>query len=140
MRVAVTGMGVWCSVGRTLDQFGEALRSGRSGRRPVTRIDVSHRVYRTREAAVLADEDEIPRAVDDTRMADLSLVVARQALDDAGLVDADLEDAGLTLGTSHGGNIALMRFVRSRLALNDEAMDPGLLLQSTPTVAGQVAR
>ena len=134
MRVAVTGLAIWCSLGRTLSEFEAGLREGRSGRRPVTRFDVSHRVYRTRAAAVLADEDAIPAEVDETRLADLALVVAREALLDAGLRRRGFGGTrhGMALGTSHGGHIALMKFVRGRLGLSGGRLEPAAAPRRPP--------
>jgi 3-oxoacyl-[acyl-carrier-protein] synthase II len=141
MNVVVTGMGVWSSLGRSLSVYEDNLRTGRSGRRPVTRLDLSHPFYRTREAAVLVDEDELALELDDTRIADLALVVARDALCNAGLNPARLpERCGMALGTSHGGNIAYMKLVRGRLRAAHGVIDHRLALSCSPTVLGQVAR
>lgn len=141
MDVWVTGMGIWTSLGRTIDDFEAALRQGRSGRRPVTRFDVSHPFYRTNEAAVLADEEHLPFELDRTRIADLALAVTRDALKDAGFDPSrDPERCGMALGTSHGGNIAYMKLIRGCVGDPTGEIDPTLALSCSPTVLGQVAR
>jgi 3-oxoacyl-[acyl-carrier-protein] synthase II len=141
MRVLVTGMGIWCSIGRTTSEVEHALKNGHCGRRRVTRFDVSSPVYRTGEAAVLVEEEKLVPRVDETRIADLAVAVSRDALADAGF---DVEPCparfGVTLGTSHGGNISFSKFVRGRLGLPAGSVDYKLLLSTGATLAGQVAR
>jgi 3-oxoacyl-[acyl-carrier-protein] synthase II len=142
MRVVITGMEIWCSIGRTMSEVEQALKSGCCGRRPVTRFDVSAPVYRTREAAVLVDEETLLPRVDETRIADLAITVGLGALRDAGF---DVRSPhpprfGVTLGTSHGGNIAFAKFVRGRLGLPLGRVDHELLLSTGATLAGQIAR
>jgi 3-oxoacyl-[acyl-carrier-protein] synthase II len=134
-------MGIWCSLGRTLDEFERGLREGRSGRGAVGRFDVTNPYYRTTEAAVLAQEERLPSSLDQTRIADLTLVTACDALRDAGLAAKELPPrCGLALGTSHGGNIAYMKLIRGRLGQPSGAIDHELALCCSPTVVGQVAR
>jgi 3-oxoacyl-[acyl-carrier-protein] synthase II len=135
-------MEIWCSIGRSLAEVEQALKTGCCGRRGVHRFDVSSPVYRTREAAVLIDEDQLTQEVDETRIADLAIAVGQGALRDAGF-DARTSDPsrfGVTLGTSHGGNIAFATFVRGRLGLAEGRVDYRLLLSSGATLVGQVAR
>lgn len=141
MQVVVTGMGVWTSLGRTLGEYEEGLRRGKCGRRSVTRIDVSHSFYQTREAAVLADEEALPAELDQTRIADLALAVARDALSDAALDPARApKRMGMALGTSHGGNISFLKLVKGRVGAPGGVVDHRLALSCSPTVLGQVAR
>lgn len=141
MDVFITGIGIWCAVARGVDAFDTALREGRSGAKPVVRFDVEHPAYRTRSAASLIDEDLLVPATDETLVTDLAMYVAAAAVHDAGLEHFDLasETSGLTLGTSHGSNIAFTKFVHGRLGLPGGRLDPSLTLSATSTVAGQVA-
>lgn len=144
MRVAITGMAIWSALGRNLIEFERRLRAGESGVRPVTRMDVAHPFFRSRSAAVLAEESSLRPEVDQTMIADLALAVSRAALLDAGLLDPPMEPSeaarfGMTLGTSHGGNIAFMRLIRQRLGAAPGEPDPQLALSCSPTVLGQVA-
>ena len=140
-KIWVTGLGVWTSLGRGLNAFEVALRTGRCGRCLVNRFDVSHSFYRTREAAVLADEGQLQMDLDETRIADLALSVTRDALDDAGFDPLRAAGrCGMALGTSHGGNIAYMKLIRGRIGESAGRLDPKLVLSCSPTVLGQVAR
>lgn len=127
MRVAITGMASWSALGRNLIEFERRLRAGESGVRPVTRMDVSHPFFRSRSAAVLCEESSLRPEVDQTMIADLALAVSRAALLDAGLPDPPMEPSeasrfGMTLGTSHGGNIAFMRLIREHLGPRRESL------------------
>ncbi len=141
MDVLITGIGIWCAVARDPGAFDRALREGRNGAKPVTRFDVDHSAYRTRSAASLIDEDLLVPTIDETLVTDLAMYAAAQAISDAGLREIDLvsEVAGLTLGTSHGSNVAFTKFVHGRLGLPGGRLDPSLTLSATSTVAGQVA-
>jgi len=140
-RVMVTGMAAWSSLGRTLAEYAKGLREGASGCRPVTRLDVSSPAYRTRNAAQLANEEYLEVRVDETRIADLSISVAVEALCDAALSanSIDPQRLGVALGTSHGGNIAFMKLVRGRLGLASGRIDHRLLLSNSSTIVGQIA-
>ena len=85
-RVFITGMGIWCSLGRSLGDVADQLQAGACGRRDVTRFDVSAPSYKVRQAATLCDDDELCSEVDDTRISDLAITVGRDALRDAGLL------------------------------------------------------
>ena len=144
MRVAITGLGIWSALGRTRVEFEQRLRAGESGVRPVARMDVSHPFFRSRSAAVLSDEASLRPEIDQTMIADLTLAVSQAALRDAGLPNPPTDPSeasrfGMTLGTSHGGNIAFMRLIRERLGVAPGEPDPQLALSCSPTVLGQVA-
>jgi 3-oxoacyl-[acyl-carrier-protein] synthase II len=140
MRVYITGMGIWCSLGHTLGELEEGLRQGRSGPRPITRFETSSSTYRTNVAATLAHEDELVLRSDATYIADLILGVADKAIEDAGLA-ADWPTAsriGAAVGTSHGGNLALMKFIRGLVNAPGGSRDADLLISHTPTLIGQL--
>ncbi len=140
MQVWITGMAVWCAVGRNAAEFDRALREGRSGRREVTRFDVSHPIYRNRCAAALQDEATLRAEIDGTLITDLALTIAREATADARLSPAELasDRAAMVLATSHGANLAFMKFLMGRLGLA-ERVEARHSLSSTPTIIGQVA-
>lgn len=141
-RTVITGMGIWCSLGRGLQTFGANLRAGHAGLREVKRLDLSHPFYRSTRAAVLKNEELLHPQVDQTLIADLTLTVSQDALQDASLTVPPRDPArfGVALGTSHGGNIAYMQLIRGRLNRPDGSLDESLALSCTPTVLGQVAR
>src|SRR4030066_186239 len=41
-RVVITGMGIFCSIGKSVDGFAQSLKEGRSGIGPVTLFDASN--------------------------------------------------------------------------------------------------
>jgi 3-oxoacyl-[acyl-carrier-protein] synthase II len=133
-------MGIWCSLASSLDELERGLREGWSGPRPITRFDVSSPAYRTKVAATLAHEEELVLRCDATHIADLILAVADRAVADAGLA-ADWPAPtriGAAVGTSHGGNLALMKFIRGLVGAPSGSLDPELLLNHTPTLIGQL--
>lgn len=137
MRVYITGMGVWCSIGRTLDEFEAGLREGRAGGAPVARFDTSSRVFRTKMAATLVNADELP--LEDTRTADLMFAVADEAFCDAALAVDPPEPArfGAALGISQG-SVAFSRFIKGLVGAPGGAVESELLLNHTPTLIGQL--
>jgi 3-oxoacyl-[acyl-carrier-protein] synthase II len=140
--VSITGMAIWCSLGRTLDTYENALREGRCGRKEVKRFEVGHSCFRTKEAASLQDEGDLVPTVDESMIADLAIQVGREAVRDAGegALRVDPLRFGVTFGTSHGGNIAFMKLIRGRMGLPGGRVDHTLSLTGTPSVAGQLAR
>jgi nodulation protein E len=87
-RVAVTGIGVICAMGRNADEFGRALREGRSGIGPIRSTDCSD--LRFRNGAEVPDYDHRPyfddrRADFIDRFAQFAVIAAREAVSDAGI-------------------------------------------------------
>jgi len=87
-RVAVTGIGVICALGRNADEFAGALREGRSGIRPIQGSDCS--TLRFRNGAEVAAYDHHPyfddkRADFMDRFAQFAVIAAREAVADAGV-------------------------------------------------------
>jgi 3-oxoacyl-[acyl-carrier-protein] synthase II len=108
MRVVVTGMGVVSPLGNSVDQFWEALLSGKSGVGLVTRFDVSD--YPTKIAGEVKDFDG-STCIDkkELRRMDLAeqyaMVASDQALKDSGLdlQSIDLDRCGVVIGSGIGG-------------------------------------
>ena len=107
MRVAITGMGIWSSLGRNRAEFEEHLRAGDSGVCPVTRMDVSHPFFRSRSAAVLSHESALRPELDQTMIEDIrgrGLLIGLEVkvgYDDAKLQQAFLDEGILTKETRH---------------------------------------
>lgn len=98
-RVAVTGIGVMSPLGCGSRAFREGLAAGRSGIGPITLFDVSTfpvRIGGQVPWAPPADGGPAPR----DRKVGLGLAAAAEALGDAGLDAAALEDAVLHVGVS----------------------------------------
>lgn len=87
-RVAVTGIGVICALGRNAREFGCALHEGRSGIGPIQSTDCS--AVRFRNGAEVAAYDYHPyfddkRADFMDRFAQFAVIAAREAVSDAGI-------------------------------------------------------
>lgn len=108
--VAVTGLGVWCSIGRDAPSFWRALLDGRSGVRALTRFPAGD--MRSR----LVAEAEDPGGEEPNRSDRLALAAAREALASAGLRSLPAH-AGLALGAGVGG---LPESEEAYLALRNE--------------------
>jgi len=87
-RVAVTGIGVICALGRSAEEFCHALREGRSGIGPIQSCDCG--TLRFRNGAEVAAYDhhlyfDDKRADFIDRFAQFAVIAAREALSDAGI-------------------------------------------------------
>ncbi|MFQ6007906.1 MAG: beta-ketoacyl-ACP synthase II [Candidatus Zixiibacteriota bacterium] len=108
MKVVVTGMGVVSPLGNSVDQFWDALLSGKSGIGTVTRFDISD--YPTKIAGEVKDFDGTS-CIDkkELRRMDLAeqyaLFASDQALKDSGLdlQSIDLDRCGVVIGSGIGG-------------------------------------
>jgi nodulation protein E len=107
-RVAVTGMGVICALGRTVEEFERSLREGRSGIGPIQSADCSN--LRFRNGAEVPAYDHRPyfddkRADLMDRFAQFAVIAAREAVSDAGIewTPPLLESAAIITGSCVGG-------------------------------------
>jgi nodulation protein E len=107
-RVAITGTGVICALGRNTAEFAEALRQGRCGIGPVESVDVSQ--LRIQNGAELKGYTHTPyfddrRADFLDRFAQFSLIAAREAVADADIEwTAQLrETSAIVTGSCLGG-------------------------------------
>ncbi len=107
-RVAVTGIGVICALGRTAEEFGRSLREGRPGIGPIRSADVS--TLRFQNGAEVSAYDHRPyfdnkRADFIDRFAQFAVIGAREAAEDAGIEwTAPLrENAAIITGSCVGG-------------------------------------
>lgn len=109
-RVVITGMGVVSPVGNDVESFWRALSNGESGAGPITRFDASD--HSTRYAAEVKDFDPKQRidrrdARKMDRFSQYSVYAAREAFEQAGLLDTDgvydPERFGVVLGVGIGG-------------------------------------
>ena len=107
-RVAVTGMGVICALGRTVEEFERSLREGRSGIGPIQSADCSN--LRFRNGAEVAAYGHRPyfddkRADFMDRFAQFAVIAAREAAKDAVIewTPQLLERAAIITGSCVGG-------------------------------------
>lgn len=134
-RVVITGLGSLTSLGHSVDALWSALLEGRSGVAPITRFPTAP--YLAKNAGEVRDYDPktwFPphklKRID--RYAQFALVVAQQALQDAGLfVDPPqpLPRSGVSFGTALGGIANAELQHANFLANGAEAIPPALALQ-----------
>jgi 3-oxoacyl-[acyl-carrier-protein] synthase II len=105
-RIVITGMGVFCSIGKSVDEFTRSLIDGYSGIGPITLFDTSkypskigaevrnyspERYFKTRELKRLSRTDQ------------LGLIAAEEAVNDSGINAHPPEEIGVCLGAGAGG-------------------------------------
>jgi nodulation protein E len=107
-RVAITGAGVICALGRNTAEFAGALREGRPGIGPITSTDASQ--LRFQNGAEVKDYRHQPyfddrRADFMDRFAQFAVIAAREAVVDAGIpwTPALRETAAIVTGSCVGG-------------------------------------
>jgi nodulation protein E len=107
-RVAITGLGAICALGRTVSETAESLRAGRSGIGPIESADVSQ--LRFQNGAEVRGYTHQPyfddrRADFIDRFAQFAVIAAREAVADSGIEwTPDLrETAAIITGSCVGG-------------------------------------
>jgi len=107
-RVAITGMGAICALGRNTAELAEALREGRSGIAPIESVDRSQ--LRFQNAAEVRGYSHQPyfddrRADFMDRFAQFAVIAAREAVADAGVswTPELRESAAIVTGSCVGG-------------------------------------
>jgi nodulation protein E len=107
-RVAITGMGAICALGRNTAEFAETLRQGRSGIAPIESTDCSQ--LRFQNGAEVKGYSHQPyfddrRADFMDRFAQFAVIAAREAVNDAGVswTPALRESAAIVTGSCVGG-------------------------------------
>src|SRR5271157_1112192 len=110
-RVAITGMGAICALGRNVAEFAEALREGRSGIAPIESVDRSQ--LRFQNGAEVRGYSHKPyfddrRADFMDRFAQFAVIAAREAVESAGVrwTPASLENTAIVTGSCVGGQTA----------------------------------
>src|SRR5579872_1511916 len=107
-RVVITGMGAICAIGRTVPEFAESLRQGRSGIGPIESADMSQ--IRFQNGAEVRGychqpyfEDRRADFID--RFAQFAVIAAREAVQEAGIewTPELRETAAIVTGSCVGG-------------------------------------
>ncbi len=146
-RVVVTGMGALSALGNDVAATWEGLVAGRSGVRTIERFDPSRLASRIAgevrdfDPSGVLDRKDIRRT---DRYIQFGLVVARQALDQAGLpgrMDGDLaERTGVIMGSGLGGVATLFDNVLLMGERGPDRISPFFIPMGIANVgAGQIA-
>jgi 3-oxoacyl-[acyl-carrier-protein] synthase II len=105
-RVAITGIGVFCSTGRNMEAFLQSLRNGKTGIGPVTLFDTSK--YPCKIGAEIRDyrpekffeKKELKRL---SRADQFALITSEEAVKLSGIDSYSSEEVGVCLGAGAGG-------------------------------------
>src|SRR5664280_2948863 len=107
-RVAITGLGAICALGRTVSETAQSLQAGRSGIGPIESVDCSQ--LRFQNGAEVRGYTHQPyfedrRADFMDRFAQFAVIAAREAVESAGVVwTPELrENAAIVTGSCVGG-------------------------------------
>jgi len=133
-RVAITGLGIFCSIGGNVGEFFDALREGRSGIGPVALFDTSK--YPSKIGAQIRDyrpEDffDKKRLRRLSRTDQFALIAAEEAVRNSGLPLDHHEEVGICLGAGAGGMFEAETYHREVL-LHGKSK-PSLLLPFIPS-------
>ncbi|HEY1626806.1 MAG TPA: beta-ketoacyl-[acyl-carrier-protein] synthase family protein [Streptosporangiaceae bacterium] len=133
-RVAITGLGVFSSIGTGAAEFAASLRAGASGRAPLTAFDAAG--YAHSFGCPVAPFDPSSwlhrvRPAELGRAAQFAASAGRMAMADAGLTEAELRAARchVCVGTTEGGSFELDQLTEAWLADGPERLDPVLARQ-----------
>jgi 3-oxoacyl-[acyl-carrier-protein] synthase II len=112
-QIAITGIGICSSIGRSAEECMERLVDGRAGVIEEAGLTPGSRVWLGRVSLQDRDDRRIaPGASHLDRTAQLALVAAQAANVEAAATTVDAERISLVFGTSHGGRSQLDAFVR----------------------------
>jgi len=105
-RVAITGIGVFCSIGKSVEEFTQSLRNGRTGIGAVTLFDTSK--YPCKIGAEIRDyrpekffrKQELKKI---SRADQFALIASEEAVKASGIDSFPSEEVGVCLGAGAGG-------------------------------------
>ena len=105
-RVAITGIGVFCSIGKNVEEFNQSLKEGKTGIGPITLFDISK--YPCKIGAEIRDyrpieffrKKELKRL---SRTDQFALIASEEAVKASGIHSFPLEEVGVCLGAGAGG-------------------------------------
>jgi 3-oxoacyl-[acyl-carrier-protein] synthase II len=145
-RVVVTGMGAITPIGTTTETFWSALLAGTSGVRAIQSFDASRVTSRIAgevldfDPSIVLDRKEIKR---NDRTTQMTLVVTRAALDDAGLPERfdehAAEMAGIIVGSGLGGTGTLIDQISLNATRGPDRLSPFFIPMAIGNIASGVA-
>ena len=105
--ILITGMGIVSAIGMNCAETSQSLRAGKTGIGPLRYLKTEHHEFPVGEVQLSTDEMarclHIPDNQPRTRTALMGMMAAREALDQARLTPADIEEAAFVSGTTVGG-------------------------------------
>jgi 3-oxoacyl-[acyl-carrier-protein] synthase II len=127
-------MGIFCSIGKSVDEFAQSLKEGRSGIGPVTLFDTSK--YPSRIGAEVRGyqpekyfkKRELKRL---SRTDQLGLIAAEEAVKDSGIDSNPPEEIGVCLGAGAGGMLEAEAYHREILLRGKS--NPSLIFHFIPS-------
>lgn len=133
-RVAITGMGIFCSIGGSVKEFLQSLKAGRSGIGQISIFDTSK--YPSKIGAQIRDyqpegsfgKRELKRL---SRTDQFALIAAEEAVKNSGINSYASEDVGTCLGAGAGGMFEAEAYHREVLLKGKSK--PSLLLPFIPS-------
>lgn len=113
-RVVVTGIGMLSSLGKNKEDHIHALTDNELCTKNIKRFDVTHKFYRN-DKAFCIDQEYLSEISKDDKTIQFSCAVhsINEAVEDAGLTKADLNDAALVVGSSIGSDIVLQNIIKN---------------------------
>jgi 3-oxoacyl-[acyl-carrier-protein] synthase II len=135
-RIVITGMGIFCSIGKNVDDFLQSLREGRTGIELITLFDTSK--YPSKIGAEIRDyqpkefflRKELERL---SRTDQFALIAAEEAVKNSGINAYASEDVGVCLGAGAGGMYEAEAYHRDVLFRGKSK--PSLLVPFIPSFA-----
>ena len=132
-RIAITGLGIFCSIGKNVEEFLESLKQGRTGIGPITLFDTSK--YPCQIGAQIKDyqadqffsKKELKRL---SRTDQFSLIAAEEAVGASRLHSYPPEEVGICLGAGVGGMFEAETYHREFLSKGKSK--PSLLIPFIP--------
>lgn len=140
-RVVVTGMGILCPTGNTVEEAWRNAAAGKTGIAKIERFDTSHLENHFGGEVKNFDPNEVlgrreARRTD--RVTQMGLVAAQQALEDSGLQvnDHNRYDIGVIVGSGIGGIMSIFESVKSYIERGAKAVSPLMVPMMLPDSPG----
>ena len=133
-RVVITGLGIFCSIGKNVEEFNQSLKEGKTGIGPITLFDTSK--YPSKIGAQIRDyrpEDifEKKELKKLSRTDQFGLIAAEEAVKTTGIQSYSPEEVGVCLGAGAGGMFEAEAYHREILLKGKST--PSLILPFIPS-------
>jgi 3-oxoacyl-[acyl-carrier-protein] synthase II len=135
-RVVITGLGVFCSIGKNVEEFRQSLKEGRTGIGPITLFDTSK--YPSKIGAEIRDyrPEEFFGKRESKRLSrtdQFALIAAEEAVKNSHIHSYPREEVGVCLGAGAGGLFEAEAYHREILLKGKSK--PSLILPFIPSFA-----